>query len=691
MSSVEQIKERLNIEDVIGSYIKLEKAGNNLKAKCPFHNEKTPSFFVSPERGSYYCFGCQKKGDVFTFVQEFEGIDFLGALKILADKAGITLEKFASKTIDKKERLYQLLETATLFLQKNLESEKIPFDYLKKRGLNDETIKNWKIGYVKNEWRTISDYLKSKNFTDEEIEKAGISKTTLANDSSRSGTEGKNTYDRFRGRIMFPIFDSAGRVIAFSGRILHDLPAPRPGIYFVYAILCGNNDIYIGQTEDLAKRLEEHRSGNGAEHTEKFGVKKVIHYEEFSSREEAVKRESDLKTGFGRKWLKREWEAGRTRQAGDGQSAKYLNSPQTELFDKSKVLYGFDKAKQAIRKFNFSILVEGQMDLLMAHQAGFTNTVASSGTALSNEHLALLKRISNNIIMSFDSDDAGAKAIEKNWALALFCGMDVKIAEIPKGYDPADLILENKDRFKNLIKNSIFLIDFLLNRVETEILNKKKLWENIKIKILPYIYLLDGNTERSHYIKKISDLINIKENFIWDDLKKIKLDEEFQIKEQHIIGNEAIEKEISDEVLKKGSIERSLASIIIKQEGLSATTVAQTGEKIDTKIIWDNIENILGEEKYLKFKEETKTKIDELAFEAEGYYEKMDEKKLQKEIKYLILNLREEYFKKELEKLLANLKMAEKEKTEETINCLSIRLKEIMEKLSEIRIEKQKK
>lgn len=586
MTSVEQIKERLNIEEVVGSYIKLERAGNSLKAKCPFHNEKTPSFFVSPERGSYYCFGCGAKGDIFTFVQEFEGIDFLGALKILADKAGVTLERFSSKIGDKKERLYQLLETTTLFLQKNLESEEIPLNYLKKRGLSNETIKSWKVGYVRDEWRSISDHLKSKGFTDEEIERAGISKT-----------EGKSTYDRFRGRIMFPIFDSAGRVIAFSGRILHD----------------------------------------------------------------------------------------------DGQSAKYLNSPQTEIFDKSKVLYGYDRAKQPIRKFDFSILVEGQMDLLMAHQAGFTNTVASSGTALTSQHLALLKRISNKIIMSFDSDNAGAKAAEKGWALALSNGMDVKIAEIPRGYDPADLILKGqpesnligKDAFKNVIKNSIFLIEFLLNRAEAETKNlsaqagKKKLWQKIKTDILPYVYILDGNTERSRYVKKISDLIDIKEDFIWDDLKKIKLDEEFQPQGQQI-ENKTIEKEISKEILRVGSTERNLAGIITKQES----------EKIDTSNVRDKIKKIIGEEKYREFEKEYQDKINELAFEAEGYYEKMDEEKLHKETEYLILNLREEYFKKELEKLLTNLKQAEKEKTTEMISSISIRLKEIMHKLSEIKNEK---
>ena len=175
-SSVEEIKERLNIEDVIGSYIKLERAGSSLKARCPFHNEKTPSFFVSKDRGSYYCFGCGAKGDIFTFVENFESIDFLGALKILADRAGIVLERFEFKTTDKKERLYILLEAATIFLQNNLSGEEIPLCYLKKRGLTDTTIKEWRIGYVREEWRSISDYLKKKGFTENEIERAGITK-----------------------------------------------------------------------------------------------------------------------------------------------------------------------------------------------------------------------------------------------------------------------------------------------------------------------------------------------------------------------------------------------------------------------------------------------------------------------------------------------------------------------------------
>ncbi len=580
-SSVEQIKERLSIEEVVGSYIKLERAGNSLKAKCPFHNEKTPSFFVSPERGSYYCFGCGAKGDIFTFVENFEGIDFVGALKMLAERAGVKLERFSEKNTDKKQRLYALLEAATFFLERNLTGEDlptgqagIPLQYLKKRGLSDKIIKEWRIGYVRDEWRSISDYLSKKGFTESEMERAGITKT-----------EGKNTYDRFRGRIMFPIFDAAGRVIAFSGRILND----------------------------------------------------------------------------------------------DGKSAKYLNSPQTEIFDKSKVLYGYHAAKQAIRKFDFSILVEGQMDLLLAHQAGFENTVACSGTALTAEHLHLLKRISNKIIMTFDGDEAGAKAAERGWALALSLGMDVKIAELEKGIDPADLILKNKEEFKNVLKNSVHLVDFLLNRIMAKHADQRKLGLELKNKVLPYVKLLESNIERSFYVSKISEKTGIKEEAIWEDLKNIKLDEEFQPKESG--ENKAIERQIDSEILKKGSVERSLASILSKEEGR---------KNANADILKKEIENIIGEERYGKFEKERKSISGELAFEAEGYYGNFPELKMGKEIDYLILNLREENYKRELNGLLTDLKKSEKNREIEKIKAISVRLKEIMEKLSKIKQDKNK-
>src|SRR3990167_4585111 len=297
-STIEKIKDCLNIVDVVSQYIKLEKAGNNLKAKCPFHNEKTPSFFVSPIRNSYYCFGCNASGDIFSFVENFEGVNFM--------------------------------EEACLFFEKNLQSDSNNNirKYLKKRGLDEETIKKWKVGYSASSWSGLYDYLK-KTFVTADIEKAGLIK--------KSEEKNNNYYDRFRDRIMFPILDGSGRIIAFSGRIFKE----------------------------------------------------------------------------------------------DGKNAKYINSPETPLFSKSKILYGYDKAKFAIRKLNFSIIVEGQMDLLASHYVGFANTVAASGTALSVEQLNLLRRLSNNIVMAFDSDSAGLASSGKSAMLALSLGMDVKVLAKP--------------------------------------------------------------------------------------------------------------------------------------------------------------------------------------------------------------------------------------------------------------------
>jgi len=362
-SPVAKIKERLTIEEVVSSYIKLTKAGSTFRANCPFHNEKTPSFFVSPERGTYYCFGCAAGGDIFTFVEEFEGLDFKGTLKLLAERAGVPLtppNKEEQKNQSEKERLYEIMEESTRFFENKIKNNKEVLSYLNSRGLNDKSIKDFRIGFIEADWRILYTHLKSKNFSDSEIEKAGLTKKT-----------DKGYYDRFRGRVMFPISDSSGRVIAFSGRIFVD----------------------------------------------------------------------------------------------DGKSAKYLNSPETPIFNKSSVLYGIDKAKDSIRKNNFSILVEGQMDLILSHQSGFRNTVASSGTALSDStiskenavsNLGLIKRLSNNLVLGFDGDKAGINATKRAGKIALSLGMDVKVALLPEGIDPADLISKNgPEDWKLAVKNSI--------------------------------------------------------------------------------------------------------------------------------------------------------------------------------------------------------------------------------------------
>ncbi len=417
---VDTIKERLDIAEVVSGYIKLEKAGASFKARCPFHNEKTPSFFVSPARQSFYCFGCGAKGDMFTFVEEVEGLDFRGALKFLAEKAGVEIEYQKGESRTEKDKIFGVLEEATAFFEKELVGHELARHYLISRGINDETIKNWRIGYAPSEWRSLYGYLESLGYDSKMIFKAGLAKIS---DASAS----KEPYDVFRDRIIFPLSDQNGRVIAFSGRA-------------------------------LSKETEP----------------------------------------------------------------KYLNSPDTILFTKSEVLYGLDKAKDQIRKKNYAVLVEGQIDLVLSHQAGVPNTVAASGTAFTREHLERLKRFSSRIILAFDGDSAGEKAMERANELGAFLGLEVKVANLPEGQDPAEVVEKNPEEWKNILRQSLPAVEFFFNKVEGKEKDPRKLGKQIEKRILPMAKLIESAIEQSHFISMIAKRTGIKEEVLWDDLKKAK-------------------------------------------------------------------------------------------------------------------------------------------------------------------------
>jgi len=565
-SPVQKIKERLSIEEVVSSYIKLDRAGANLKAKCPFHNEKTPSFFISPSRGTYYCFGCGASGDIFTFVEEFEGLDFRGALKMLADRAGVSLAEFSKEKEGEKERLYKIMEEATKFFEKNLGDNKEVIEYLKKRGLEDKTIKDFRIGFIKPDWRLLYSYLGGIGFTDTEIEKAGLVKKTE-----------KGFYDRFRGRVMFPISDSSGRVIAFSGRIFID----------------------------------------------------------------------------------------------DGKSAKYLNSPETPIFKKSAVLYGLDKAKQSIRKNDFSIVVEGQFDLILSHQAGFRNTVATSGTALVESdkledntinNLGLISRLSQNIIFIFDADKAGFAASIRATpiALALFSDMNVKATQIPEGMDPADLISQRgPGAWREVIRNSKHIIEFLLDKILINKNNDKlKIKLEINDKIIPFLSLINNPVKKSHFISMVSSKSGINENDIRERLKKIEQDLKYEKEEIKEV------KETSSIVYKKDYIERKLLGIILWQKTLlnSGRGTPEKEPRIDIEKILKELADILGIPA-LELLEKTKDSEGDLIFEAEVFYGEGAD--ILKDIEEMLSNLKEEYLKEELESKMRELHNAEEIKDTE--------------------------
>ena len=424
---VEQIKERLSIADVVGSYLKLERSGASLKAKCPFHNEKTPSFFVSPARNSFYCFGCNKGGDIFSFVQEFEGLDFVGALRVLAQRAGVTLTRVDPKVRSQYARLYLCLEKAARFFETQLERHGEARQYVKNRGLTEETIGAWRLGFAQNDWRQLHDHLLKEGFSQDEMGKVGLIKKALPKDGAAPAGPSKY-YDTFRGRIMFPICDGAGRVIAFSGRILPSLD--------------------------------------------------------------------------------------------DGKTGKYINSPETILFSKSEVLHGFDRAKLAIRQKDATILVEGQMDLLMAHQAGYENTVASSGTALTERQLERLKRLSENLLIAFDSDNAGLKASERAIQLALSLGMNVRVIAL-REKDPADLILRDQAAWERAVKEARHIIDFLLDGILHSEEESRAKALAIEKRLLPLLRLLTSSVEQSHFLRTTAERSNLREEALWEAFKRI--------------------------------------------------------------------------------------------------------------------------------------------------------------------------
>ncbi|MBI4155607.1 MAG: DNA primase [Candidatus Zambryskibacteria bacterium] len=563
-SSVDQIKSKLDIVTVVSAYMKLDKAGSNFKGKCPFHNEKTPSFFVSPDRGSYYCFGCHNKGDIFTFVQEFEGLDFVGALKVLADRAGVTLEKFNAGEKTEKDKLHGVLKQACFFYQKKLSDFKPAQDYLKSRGVTEETIKEFRLGYAPAEWRELYEYLLSRDVTEKDMLAVGLIKKK--DDNNYGGVA--SVYDTFRGRIMFPINDSAGRVVGFSGRILVD---------------------------------------------------------------------DDLSTG-----------------SGQANAPKYLNSPETQLFNKSEILFGLDKAKKNIRLKDYSVLVEGQMDLIMMHQVGITNTVASSGTALSDKHLIRLQRLSNRIIMAFDSDSAGFLASDRSAKMALSLGMELKITQMPEGKDPADLVKDSPETLKESIREAKHIIDFYVDNLLSRKLEPRELGKKIQKKVLPYIALLSSTIEKAHFIKNIAEKAFIKEDALWDDLKCIGLSTSFTT-ESEKQKNHSFSSRIN-------SIERKIMGIIMWQKSLKRK--AKMATEIDIEEMEKRMGEIAGERT-----EELKTRFDKekesLLFETEAYYN--DKTDLKREIDELLSGLEEEYLKKELALAMTNLQKAERAKENDKI------------------------
>ena len=369
-ATLEQIRAASDIVDVIGSYLPLKRAGANFVALCPFHKEKSPSFNVNPNRQIFHCFGCHKGGDVFAFVKEYENIDFPEAVRRLGDRAKIPLEYDKNPGEQQarhlKERLLQIHEQIAVRWQGALANEasgQIARDYLARRGVSEEAVKLFRLGYAPELWDDTVNWAKSKDHELAVVEQAGL---------ILRKQDGDSYYDRFRGRLMFPICDEQGRVIGFSGRIL----------------------------------------------------------------------------------------------TGDEKTAKYVNSPETPIFTKSKVFFGLDKSKRAVLEAGYAIVCEGQLDLIACFMAGVQNIVAPQGTAFTADHARILKRYVEEVVLCFDSDEAGQNATVRSLDNLLASGLAVRVAVVPAPHDPDSFIkASGGPAFKQLIESAEGFFDFYLNRL----------------------------------------------------------------------------------------------------------------------------------------------------------------------------------------------------------------------------------
>ncbi len=442
MGSIEDIKERLDIVDVISGYTTLQKAGRNYKALCPFHSEKTPSFVVFPDTQTWHCFGaCNTGGDVFSFVMRRENMDFGEALRLLAQRAGVALEpqrEGEEAETRLKERLYKLNALAAEYfhhLLLNSPEGARARDYLTRRGLAAETLKTFQLGYAREDWQALGQHLTAKGYSWSDLQEAGLV------------IEGKEHgyYDRFRGRLVFPIRDARANVVGFGARALDDsLP-------------------------------------------------------------------------------------------------KYLNSPQTAIFDKSGVLYGIDQAKAAIREAGLVVIVEGYMDVLMAHQCGRKNVVASMGTALTEKHVRIIKKMTKKLVLALDADTAGDQATVRGLEVAkeafdrrampvpTWRGLiryedqldaEIRVAVLPPGLDPDEVLKENVDTWDALVNQALPVVEYYLQAVINKFdLHSSKDKAAAAREVLPLIREIGSAVERSHYLQQLARLLRVDERTLEQELE----------------------------------------------------------------------------------------------------------------------------------------------------------------------------
>lgn len=553
---------------------------------------------VSREKQIWHCFGCGEGGDVFTFVQKIEGIEFPEALKILADKAGVKIKKLSPENTSQKTKLFELNRLALEFFHKALLASKegeIARNYLAGRNLTKETIKDFKLGYAPNSWDILSNFLIKKGYNQNEILLAGLA---VKNEKGQ-------IYDRFRQRLMFPIPDHHGNAVGFTGRILDT-----------------NND---------------------------------------------------------------------------KQGGKYINTPQTLVYNKSLIIYGLDQAKEEIKKQNSAIIVEGNMDVIASHQAGIKNVVASSGTALTLEQLKLLHRYSNNLALCFDMDLAGQTAAERGIDIALSLGLNIKIIQLPAQIenqpikDPDDCIKKGVKYWQEAINNSASIMDFYFTKIFSQFDLKDPLHKKeIAAKLLKQIAKLIDKVEQDYWLVQLAHKLDVPENILRETLNKF-LDKKKEKSEDIII-------EKPKEKNRENLLAEQLLALIIKYPKnikyvidhleLEAITDSELAKIYKELILLYNNSKSFDYSEFEKIllaqDEKLVNLLSTLMLLADKDFLDFSEEKANKEILEVLKHLKREFINKKLRQLQKLLNLAEKEKNEKQIETLSKEFSVLTEQLNNL-------
>lgn len=566
MDAKDEVKQRISIEDVISEYVQLKRAGRNYKGLSPFTAEKTPSFVVSPDKQIWHDFSSSRGGDVFSFVMEVEGLDFKGALELLARKAGVDLEQYRGAKQGggpNKKRLHEVLEAAAHFYQVQFSKNSTALDYVfKKRQFTKQTALDWRLGYAPNNGTALLDYLKAKQFTTTEIKQAGLT-------AERRGGLG----DMFRGRLMIPLQDPQGAVIGFTARILTD----------------------------------------------------------------------------------------------DKNAPKYINTPATPLYDKSRHVYGLHHAKESIRKSNFVVIAEGNLDVIASHQAGVKQVVATAGTALTEPHLKALSRFTGDIRLSFDADRAGIAATERAVPIASKVKVNLSIISIPAGKDPDELIKQNPDLWTAVVGQNQYALDWLLERYQSELdvttAEGKRRFSDV---LLPVVRALDDEVEKDHYLNRIAEIIGVSRQAL--DQKFARSGTAQEAPRQKRIKN--MPAPTDKQVLEQHRLQDRFLTLILLQPTLRDRLQVVTADMVTTEPA-SKLITILQENPAFSGQPDELAKVQSIAEYVkilsllyEELYQGLDTTELGYEADRLQLRLIEQYVKRQKQHLVEQLQDADSATTE---------------------------